>query len=255
MKYQEIIDEIKESAIQVSMSVMTIMASKIVGICLYRYENKYCTDDDIKIKKNPLGQKNPSTSEMNKFTSYYDGLITGINDEYIMSNIDQDQLERLIESWSLRTLDLEMLKKYDKTVIDLSEDQKKPFIDYYTVWNGDKIALETSIMNEAKKAIVKHPSYKVTNSKGNPVIFKDETKPAPPSAEVAVICAGAKIVCSNVYIYEKVDDRVPARLLNGVFYLFDGIRTPNGRYAICKKVSDVSVKLGYIRETDVIAIL
>ena len=256
MRYQELIDTLQESAFDVSIKLKTTYPSIILGICLYRYKNGYIEDTDITQLYNPFGVLNPSTLEKVKYDSLYNGIINGLENDFIMENIDSEEVSRLIKSWSLTKYDIAYLKSTDKIIIDLTNDQKKPFIDQYTVYKDNKIILTTSSLEEVISMVDKDDTLKVKNSKGKLI----NPKPIPttytnPNIKAATteISSGTKVVCSGINMYNSPSDTKPSRCLNGVYYIYNG-KEVDGMYQLCQKKiingQDTVIPLGYVKGSE-----
>lgn len=254
MRYTEIIDVLQESAYDVAIKLKTIFPSRIIGICLSRYKNEYTTDDDIATLFNPFGVLNPSTLEKMKYSSLYEGIINGLNDNFIMDNLPEEDIDRLIKSWSLSKYDIAYLKSIDKIIIDLTDDQKIPFIDQYTIYKDNNVVLITSSLQEVLNMLEKDGSLQVQNSKGKLINPKPVESRYASLTNVNVVTvnlsAGTKVVCNGINMYASVTDTKPTRSLNGIYYIYDG-KEINGRFQLCQKKiingSDKVIPLGYVK--------
>lgn len=256
MKYQELINTLKDEAFNVSIKEKNIFPSTIIGMCLYRYKHEYVTDDDILKKNNPFAILNPSTLETISFDSLYEGILNGIHDDFIVDAIDQDELKRIIGGWMLKQHDLSYVKSIDRIIIDLTDDQKQPFIDQYTIRKNECVILTTSSKEEVISMINKDDSLTVTNSAGKLI----NLKPIPATFSVSGVkdlavnlTANTKVVCTGINMYNTPTDTKPTRCLNGVYYIYDG-KEVNGMYQLCQKKiingEDIITPLGYVKKTD-----
>lgn len=254
MKYTEIIDIIQESAYDVAIKLKTIYPSKIIGICLYRYENEYISDEDILTTFNPFGVLNPSTLEKVKYTSLYEGFMNGLGDDFIINNIPEEKIDRIVKVWGLSQYDIAYFKTIDKIIIDLDDNQKIPFIDQYTVTKDNSVILTTSSLEEVLKMLEKDKSLQITNSKGKLINYIAPNNEYSAVSNISTITtnltAGTKVVCENLSMYNSPTDSRPTRSISGVYYIYTG-KEVNGMYQVCQKKiineNDVVIPLGYVK--------
>lgn len=255
MTYDSIISEISDDAINVAISIKSAMPSEIISACLYRYKHELVTDDDILIKHNPLGVRDPKTRITNAYTCLYDGISVGATDGIILKSIPKDDMLLFIKTRNLRSFDLAYVKTAESDIIDLSIDQHIPFVDQYIVHKSDKtIALVTSSIEEVKQMLNINTSYITTNSRGKVMNFKPAVRKNSIATTVS-ITAGSKIVCTNVHLYAEYNSTAPIRNITGVYYIYES-NNFGGRYHICKKSfignDELTVPVGYIKATDIV---
>lgn len=254
MKYADIIDILRESAYDVAIKLKTIYPSKIIAMCLYRYEKEYVTDEDILTTFNPFGVLNPSTLEKVKYSSLCEGVINGLDDDFIINNIPEERVDRIVKVWGLSQYDIAYFKTIDIIIIDLDDNQKIPFIDQYTVTKNNSVILTTSSLEEVLEMLEKDKSLQITNSKGKLINYIAPDNEYSAISNISTIAtdltAGTKVVCENLSMYNSPTDSRPTRSITGVYYIYTG-KEVNGMYQVCQKKiindNDVVIPLGYVK--------
>lgn len=261
MKFEQLIELVNPDAYNVAMNRMNILPSKIIGICLYRHKHGYSTDDDINRKHNPFGTINPRDGSTLSFETIYDGILNGLDDNFVMNNIDSDEVDRLIKIWYIKTYDTAFIKTMDKTIIDLSDRSKLPFMDIYTVKKDNTILLDTMFINEAIELAERNEGAIVTNSRGKVIDLNIVTNfrdmkvnmSKQPSNVYGTLAPNTKIVCTNLNLYTTPTDKTPSRCINGTYYVYDDTEI-NDMIHICNKTvsngSDLTIPIGYVKKSE-----
>lgn len=224
--------------------------SKVMAYCIYLYENGKITDTDITDKNNPIGFLNPSSNSMHEYNSLVECLYDFALDSSTDEEFTDQVYKSIVKANNLNRFDKEELYKREGNIIDVPDTE--PSVDLYTVEdkNGTEV-LKTSSKDEAmdkKKEVL----GTVKNSRGV-VINGVEKSKASASTVHTQLKAGSKIICNNLNMYYKVNDKRPGRIISGDYYLYDG-KVVNGRYAICIKpelaLNNSRVVLGFVNVKD-----
>lgn len=224
--------------------------SRVMAYCIYLYENKKITDDDIINSNNPIGFRNPSNNEIHEYNSLTECLYDFALDPFTDEGFTDDVYKSIVKANNLNRFDKEELYNRDGNIIDVPDSE--PSVDLYTVEDKDgNEILKTSDKEEAmdKKNEV---LGSVKNSRG---IIVNGIKKSKVSATTVhtQLKAGSKIICNNLNMYYKVNDKRPGRTISGDYYLYDG-KIVNGRYAICVKpelaLNNSRVVLGFVNVKD-----
>lgn len=261
MKFDELIELVKDDAHNIALERMNIYPSEIIGICLYRHKHEYTSDDDIIKRHNALGTINPKTGEVLSFDTVRNGILNGLDDKFVMNVIDFEEVSKLSKIWCLSTLDVAFIKTIDRIIIDLNSDDKVPFVDMYTVKKDNTILATTSSFDEAATITLRNEGGVMTNSRGKVIdltkvsTFRDmERRILTPAVEVnGAILANTKIICTNMNLYASPNDSIPTRCINGTYYVYDNTEI-NNMVHICRKTisngNDLTVPLGYIKKSE-----
>ena len=102
---------------------------------------------------------------------------------------------------------------------------------------------------------IKDENYTVKNSRGKVINFTSKIESTTADIKTISIKAGAKVVCTNVNVYQAADSSTPMRVLNGIYYILTG-KNYNGMYEICQKTiiknEENIIPIGFVRESDLI---
>ena len=261
MKFDDLIEVVKDDAYNIALERMDIYPSKIIGLCLYRHKHEYSSDDDIIKKHNPFGTVNPKTGEILSFDTLYDGITNGLNDNFVMNIVNFEEVDRISKIWSLSTFDIAFIKTIDRVIIDLDDNSRMPFVDMYTVKKGNAVLASTSSYDEAFTIAQRNEGSVMVNSRGKVIdlttvsVFKDMEKRimAPSTSVTGQLSANTKIICNDINLYNTPQDSIPTRCISGTYYVYDDTEI-NDMIHICKKSisngSDLTIPLGYIKKSE-----
>lgn len=228
--------------------------SDIISVMIYLAEAEKITEEIIIEKNNPLGITDPKTGEVETFASIQQCLIVADSRKLTWDDETYKKKKSAIcKANKLSEIDKEFVYSKDDNVIDMSTENKTPKVDKYTVTAADGTVNSAESKEDALDMATANNGV-VTDSRGRVVVDKKKSFDGS-KAQSLTLDAGAVVTCTNVNMYEKFNSESPKRIINGQFYLYDGINY-FGRMAICLTADHVANHtlddiFGFINATDI----
>lgn len=256
MKNAELIVLVKDDLFEVvykeAISVTEIPS--YMAYILFLYNEGITTDEDIFSCNNVYAIKDKTTKNTVIYPTIADCISAGRMAAGGLSKSLRNKYDKYkniyIDENNLNDLENEYLAAYPDTIIDLDEYQKEPSVNQYEVVTPDGIELlKTSSKKEALQLQEETEASDVLDSRARIISSKK-----PKINNKAVISSSleprSKIECTNVNLYYEKEDAYPGRLINGTFYIYDGILHWD-KYAICA-TPDCTGVVGYIKKSDIL---
>lgn len=210
--------------------------SDTISRIIWMHHKNQTTEDDIISKNNPLGLINPSDNTILTFNTIEECLLSNEGREFRDDDYESKKKD-ICKNNKLYGIDKLYLYSLNNNKIDLSEDQKNPKVDQYTVKDGNTTLYVGDSLLDANIEASKNSNSKIYNSKCVIINKDSENKYKVQNAISLTLSPGAAIECKNINLYKTSKSESPIRLINGTYYLYDGI-VYNGRLAICLQTNN-----------------
>lgn len=255
MRRSELIHIVKGGVDKVISRIETADAltfySKTIAYAIFRYDTDKSTDTSIKNNNNIFGYKTE------KGYIEYNSIEECILDYYARTNdidFSDAKYTQIAKANNLYRFDKAYVESKPGHIIDMTDEEKKPDFDVYTVKDTDETPItKTGDLEEARTVASENKGSVITNSRN--VIVDAVVKPTKSDSIVSLILKpGAPVICNGINLYYHLKDNKPGRVIDGTYYLYDG-KDLGDRYALCTKsefaLGDPSMIMGYIKISDI----
>lgn len=246
---KELVSLVKEDVLETARKIKAApdYPSTIIAYTIWLYNNKMIDDDAILDKNNIIGLYDEAGKLMS-FNTIQQCLLTKTNEVQPEEFVAEQKT--ICKVNKLYSIDKAYVYSMNNA-IDLTDEQKKPSIDQYSVKVEDGTVGKASTLVEAKE-IAQNIDTKATivNSMGDVVdTIGNSNKPIKTIEAVSIsLEAGTKIELNDVNLYSSSRSTAPVRLISGTFYLYDGIDYL-GKLAIClRPASSIDDIFGFINK-------